>query len=705
VKWRRQARVGLAIVAVAFTVAVGLTYKRRTPPLPESVLAARTEPNAVAESTGGRLTRYKSTRQDVIVEWQKEVTYASGSTKLLGVTVTTQRGDGGRTFTITGKEGAVGQNQSEIKLDGDVRLTASDGLTAASEHVTYADAEGIVRAPGPVTFSRGRLSGSGTGLNYDKAHDTLTILNNAVVTQAPDAKGAGGLRIDAGGATIARADKYIRFERGVTIGRGTRTIQADNATASLTADERRIKTIDLHGGAQISDATTTQGGLRRIVARDMTLAYGADGESLERVTSIGDAAIEMGGAGDIPGRRIAAPMMDIRLAKDGATPTALTAREGVEATFPPDRPGGAARSVRSATLDATGEGGKGLNRARFADDVQFRERGAGVDRAASAEALDVALTPSTGAIQEARFSRSVRFEEGQMAADAASATYALAAGTLALGGSEPRAPVPHMVNDRMTIDAKDIQIALAGPHVKASGDVKSVLKPAKSGAPGNAGVTVPSMLKRDQPVNVTAAALDYDGARSLASYTGSAQLWQGDTSIKAASIAIDNKSGDLTANGPVTTTTMLEQSTKGKDTTRGKERTRSIATAKSFKYEEAPRRATYTGDAHMSGPQGDLTAARIELYLTASGDEIDHAEAFEKVTLREEGARKTTGDHLTYFGADERYVVTGAPVTIVDECGRETIGKTLTFFKATDRVVVDGNEQVRTQTKGGSTCK
>ena len=49
--------------------------------------------------------------------------------------------------------------------------------------------------------------------------------------------------------------------------------------------------------------------------------------------------------------------------------------------------------------------------------------------------------------------------------------------------------------------------------------------------------------------------------------------------------------------------------------------------------------------------------------------------------------------------------MTGAPVTIVDECGRETTGRTLTFFKATDRIVVDGNEQIRTQTKGGkSNC-
>jgi hypothetical protein len=59
---------------------------------------------------------------------------------------------------------------------------------------------------------------------------------------------------------------------------------------------------------------------------------------------------------------------------------------------------------------------------------------------------------------------------------------------------------------------------------------------------------------------------------------------------------------------------------------------------------------------------------------------------------------------MTYFGADERYVVSGAPVTIKDECGRETIGKTATFNKTADTVAVDGNDQTRTSTKGTASC-
>ena len=49
-----------------------------------------------------------------------------------------------------------------------MRLAASDGMTVRTEHATYADSDGIVRAPGPVEFTRGRMSGTGVGMTYDK---------------------------------------------------------------------------------------------------------------------------------------------------------------------------------------------------------------------------------------------------------------------------------------------------------------------------------------------------------------------------------------------------------------------------------------------------------------------------------------------------------------------------------------------------------
>ena len=287
-----------------------------------------------------------------------------------------------------------------------------------------------------------------------------------------------------------------------------------------------------------------------------------------------------------------------------------------------------------------------------------------------------------------------------MIALAAAAHYDLEKGTLALSGSEPGTTVPHVVNEQIAVDATTIDLTLAGPKVKAAGNVKSELKPASKGtAPGESGnkVKMPSMLKQDQPVIVVGDALDYDGAIAKGTYTGAARLFQGDTSIKGETIVIDNGAGNLSASGGVTTTTLLEQVDKDKK----KQRVHSIATSKEFKYEDVDRRLTYTTDAHMSMPDGDMTAVRIELYLKPAGDELERAEAFEAVTLREQN-RETTGTKMVYTTANETYVVSGAPVKIVDECQRETTGKTLTFNKGTDRIVVDGSSQIRTQTKGGT---
>ena len=259
--------------------------------------------------------------------------------------------------------------------------------------------------------------------------------------------------------------------------------------------------------------------------------------------------------------------------------------------------------------------------------------------------------------------------------------------------------MPHVVNDQIAVDATTIDLTLEGPKMKANGNVKSELRPASKGQNGSGGndVKMPGLFKQDKPVIVLANALDYDGTAAAGVYTGAAQLYQGDTSIKGETITIDNKSGNLAASGGVTTTTVLEQVGTDQKT----QRSHSVATSKEMKYEDVDRRLTYLTDAHMSGPNGDMNAVKIDLYLKPSGDELERAEAFDNVILREQN-RETTGTKLIYTTANETYVVTGAPVKIIDECRRETIGKTLTFNKGTDRIVVDGGAQIRTQTRGGN---
>ena len=716
-RWQRRIRLLIAVFGVIFAVFVAFQFRRRAPssdPTP----AGRIAPGVVLESKGCTVARFTQSREDLSVDCARSVLYADGTSTLFGVKIGTNERNGSRTFEVTANEGRIGQKESSMALDGDVRLAASDGLTVKTGHATYATSDETVRAPGPVEFARNRMQGTGTGMIYEKTRDALTLLDQAVVHIAADEHGVGAAEVSSGTATFARRDRIVQFERNVRIQRGGQLIESDSAVAHLSPDEKRIETLDLRANARITAANAGVGGLQSLSGHDMNLKYAANGEVLERAVITETAVIQLAGEKGKPGRQIAAHTIEIALAPDGSTPTALTGRDNVVLTMPAE-PDVAERTIKSNALDAKGEPGRGLTHALFSGSVLYRERGAGVDRGATAAVLDVGLKPGLSSIEDARFSRNVRFEDGSMFALAAAARYDLEKGTLALSGSEPGALVPHVVNEQITVDAKNVDVTLAGPIVKATGNVKSQLQPAKKPGqkPGDGGndVKLPSMLKQDQPVFVVADALDYDGARAKGVYTGSALLFQGDTTIKSPSIVIDDKSGDMTASGGVTTTSVLEGTGKSGSQQAGKEsdkdgakdkkadRMPSTATAKDFAYTDAERRLTYTGDVHMNGPDGDMKAAKIELYLKSSGDELERLEAYDALTLREQN-RTTTGSRMTYTTVDEKYVVTGTPVTIVDQCERETTGKTLTFVKATDSIVIDGNQQIRTQTKGGGKC-
>jgi lipopolysaccharide export system protein LptA len=695
----------LGLFSAGVIAAVVVTLERRVKPVAPPLVAVRTDPKAIVESMSGRAVRFNRAHEDIRVEYQRLITYADGSTKLLGIkVVAADRGDG-RSFTLSGDEGTAGKDESVVSLTGHIVLQENDGFTVETTSATYDDRDGTVRAPGDIAFHRNRMSGSGKGLLYNKKADVLTVLERAKMHMAPNAAGKGAADVTAGNATFTRLEHLVDFEGGVHVTRAGQTIGAATAIVYLSDDDARITVLELHGNASIAGEAAAAGSLQGISGQDINAEYADDGQAIERAIIGGNAVVKLSGGAGKPGREIDANALDVRLADDGATPLAMIARQNVQLMLPADEES-AARTVKAQTLVAMSDPedpARGLTSAQFTGGVEYREKSRGGERVARSSTLDVGLKPGMSAFDSASFSGAARFEDvGKVTGTASSVKYLADRGTLALSSSERASPRPHVSNDQIAVDASTIDVTLMGPVLHAKGDVKSVMQPPKK-KPGDGGSKLPSMLKQDQTVTVTADALDYDGDVAQAAYQGHAQLWQSETSIKGESIALDNKTGNLTASGSVHTATVLEQVDKDKK----KQRVPSAATARMFTYDDKARRVHYEGDVHFSQSENDLAAATVDLYLKPEGNELDHAEAFDgsnNLVLREQG-RRTTGSKLTFSTTDERYDVTGSPVTVTDQCGRVTNGRTLTFRKATDTIEMDGNRRVRTQTKNGTKCQ
>jgi lipopolysaccharide export system protein LptA len=707
-RWQQTLRIGIAAFGVSFLVFLFFAMRPSKPRDEGTQKIERVDRTAAAESTSGEIRRFGVSVEHFRVEYEKAFTYPDGRQKLTGAQVFIDK-RAGRNFKVSAKEADVAPSQDDVKMRGNVELTASDGMLAKTEEASYSQKEGIIRAPGPATFSRARLSGSSVGLTYDETRDVLWLLDQAVVKMAPETPGAPGVDITAGAAGFARADHYVRYDRGFKLVTGPRVLTSDLATTYLDGEGEKVQTLEMRGHGKVAGAGEGAGALRLMEAEAINLEFAADGRTMKGATlatdAPGRASVDLG-TPDAGNRRVSGHWIDIRFAEDGSTVSSLTVRDQVQLEVPgtATEP---ARTISSATLLAGGEQGKSLNAAKFSENVEYREnRPNAAARIVRARLLDLVTQPGLGAIDSAHFTGAVRYEEDTTKAAAGDVRYFVSRGVVNLDGIDDTTDlIPRVSDGQVTIDGKQIEMVLDKNKITAKQDVRSVMVPASDQGAGTA-KNKPrraGMLKQDQPVYAMSAVLNYDSASRLAVYESVApalaRLWQGETTIVGQTITVDDSTGNLTAKGKVASTLMLEQRN---DETNEIEQVPSVASSTDLLYEDALRRATYTGGAHVAGPQGDLRALRIELFLKEGGSELEKVEGYDAVSMKE-SARVASGDRLTFFNDEGRYVMVGMPVRIVADC-RETTGRTLTFFKATNNIMVDPTDELRTLTRPVPGC-
>ena len=703
--WQKRLRLAIALFVAIFAVAVAVSIRKGRQANPALVtVPPKLDPAAVTQGGEGHVDTRDRGKGGISLKFGNQVTYADNRSKFGGGVTLIVPDKNGRSITIESKEAEVTRPPDKqigtAVFTGGVKLTTSDGITVTSPIATYNDDEQVARIPGEVAFQKGRMTGTAVGATFDQARNVLWLLDRAKVDVAADKDGGGEIHITAKTAGMARNEHYMKFQGDARLEGQGHTLLGDDITAFLTEDDERMTRMELRGHAQILGKPGGSGP-QDMRANDIDLAYAEDGRTLQSARLIENASMQLPGNKGTSGRRIAGKAIDVTMAPDGSTVTNLSANENVQVDLPADGET-PARRIRSASLVATGAG-EGIQAATFSGNVEYREtraaRGkvAAVDRTAKSSRMDLKTKPGFGDIEQASFHTDVRFTDGtRTTAEAPTAVYVIGQDRLDLSpGEGDKGRGPHVSDGRISVEARTISMTLTTQVMKADTNVRTVMMQAKA-AKTDAAVKMPSMLKQDQPVNVKSNRLNYDGAESVAVYDGNARLWQDDTTIRADKITLNDKTGNLHATGNVVTSMVLTE--PGAKTAAGGKPTSASqptnTTAEDLLYEDARHRATYTGKAHMSGPNGDVTAAKIELFLAEQGGQLERAEADGNVVSRQD-LRRAYGQHLTYHAKDESYTMTGSPVKVYDDTPpdcRVTEGAVATFQRSGSASSVRGSE-------------
>ncbi len=721
--WQRKARFAIAIFVIAFIAIVVVALRQRKAPPTSVEVPERHDKDCILENTqSGEVKQSKDGKIVFAMKFGAQCSYPDGRTRLgNGVEIMSTRN--GKPFTVVSREAEVVQSGDELKTAhyiGAVKLT-SEGTEVTTDDATYDHQAGLLKAPGPVAFKRGRMQGTGVGATYDLNREVLWLLAQPHVTVTADEKGQGAIDATAETIGLAKAEHYLKLTRSAHINAEGRVIDADEITILLTEDDQRVKVLQLRNNSRITGSG--DGGPQSMTARDIDLTYGDDGRTLQHSHLVENAEVQLPGERNGAGKRIAGKTIDMTMSPDGKTLTTLDAMENVQVDLPPDGDLPAKR-IRSATLNAIGAPGVGLQNATFGGNVDYRETRAArgnlpaIDRQARAVTLVVTTKPGFGALEQADFRGNVHFTDGpQVVADATHGLYHVDRDRIDLSPSQDPGPAAPRVSDgRVTVEARAIEFSIGSRKLKADTKVRTSMLPQDQGpdrgqtgvkpgstqrqTPAKAASTethVPSLLQQDQPVTVTSNRLEYDGLAGHAVYIGNSRLWQGATKVNADTIIVDDKTGNLEGRVNVHTEMMMDDVDPK---TNVRKSVRSTGESETFLYDDAKRLATYTTKAHLIGSEGDVTAEKIELYMKKDVNELERVEGYgaNGSVIVKEGGRIATGARVTYLAKDQTYHMTGTPVEAIEiatnDC-KKSVGATLTFQRAVDSITMKGPNLIR----------
>lgn len=680
--WQKIAR--LVIAAIGLGTAAAIYFLARPKPLPPAPKAAITiEPGAKVQTGAGKNIRTEGDRTIGTYTFTAMRSYEGDKTQLDGFRY--EFADGGfMQADRVQSQGTAGSNSAmpaEFTATGNVVFQNRTGMTLHAEDVTFNDATGIAIMRGPVSFVRGKTSGTGTGAVYQQQTGGFTLQQDTHVVFAPDDPAAAPIDVTSRTMDYGEEGRTLKFDGDARITRATELLLSSHTTLYLSDDEKTFNRIELRENAQVTPLPGKSSDLPEMRAQDIDLNFYPNGSALQNARLNQRASMVM--TNESGRRSIEGAVISFDTATDGKTLTRLEAQDRVIVKTPgsgatPERHISAARLLANGTA---GQQQKGLTAARFEGNVEFLELIPAANgkpegrRKGTSRILLTKLDGQLDAIQSARFEQNVAFEDGDVTGSADVGTYNAAEGSLRLEplGANSKL-LPHAESGSVTVDAKEsILINLNTTDIVAMRDVNTVSVGQKD---GRSGPDTSAIFNSTDKLYGSGAEFHYFAGTRKAVYRGTAQsparLRQGsDSSVAATDITFSDQDQNLTAIGNVTTSFLMVPTPT--DTVQKQFR----AQADELQYVDARRTATYQGaPAVLTSEDGNTSAQRIVLQLASDSRTLRQLTATTSARMILTEGRLVEAAAVLYDAVKDLYTLEGKPLRLF---ARNTDGRCMVY--------------------------
>lgn len=732
---------GLAVLLfVSGAIFVGVSYYKMRNNVP---FRLKSEKPALSKEITGIINGYdrRITKDERLYLWlraARDVSYADGHHELESVNLQVFPPASDKPDQIVSDRAIYDEKSGSGQFTGNVQIETHYALKVKTDSLVYHQDTKIAETSSPVTFERENISGSSTGALVDNEKKRLELRSAVEVTVAPEAfedpkakdrkplKGsrAKPVKIRSAQAVFEQTSMRLTFSGGATAEQDQDIMSGDNLTAILS-DKKKLQKIEMRGNSYLrsmdeghaaeahsvdmdffldgdqrlqraygsrdiraqtlnadsemqlsgangleinfqaqgdqsllkemradgrsvvtlsapkSRANDPRAASKRLTADAIKMSWRATGKDLDKAEAVGNAELyvePVQKTAKTERKTLTAPRFDCDFFESGNIARNCTATGGAKAVFDPSQPS-EKRGIRTMTAQKM--------TALFVRETQ-----------------DVDKVEATG---------EAKFNENDRNGTANTVSYNAGDEIVRLRGGDPTVWDSRARTKALEIDSNN------ATHISSCrGKVQTTYysQEQTNGAAPFRQVKSPVYLLGDR------AEINHD--TGVATYFGSARMWQDDNFVRADTITLFREEKRMDGRGHVQSVLYQAKQKTGSNTAV----VPVFATAEFMRYSDPDRLLHYETNVDIKQGTDRMTSGVADVYLQKDTNEVERTIAQKNVVIIQPGKRGT-GDWCQYTNVDEVAVLKGNPAHVEDAEQGTTEGNRLTMYRRENRVVVD----------------